>query len=145
MGWEDSHLQMFIVDGQRYGVPDDEWGSDYLILNEADYRLNGILLEGQKFLYVYDFGDDWHHEITVEEIREDESDEVLPTCIAGEHACPPEDCGGPYFYPLFLEALSDPSHEDHNHYVEIYGEHDPEQFDIKLALERLEALIPGSH
>ena len=142
MGWEDSHLHMFIVDGQRYGVPDDASGSDYQILEEADHRLNGILLEGQKFLYVYDFGDDWRHEITVEEIREGDA---VPTCIAGENACPPEDCGGPYSYPEFIEILFDPSHEDHDHYVELYDEYDPEKFDIKLASERLETLSPGRH
>ena len=100
MGWEDSHLHMFIVDGQRYGVPDDEWGSDYPILEEADHRLNGILLEGQKFLYVYDFGDDWRHEITVEEIREDESDEVLPTCIAGRACLPSRGLRWPVFLSI---------------------------------------------
>lgn len=47
-------------------------------------------------------------------------------------------------YPEFLEALSDPSHEDHNHYAEIYGAHDPELFDLKLAQKRLEALSPKS-
>ena len=142
MGWEDSHLHMFTVDGKRYGVPEDESGSDYQILEEVNHRLNGVLSEGQKFLYVYDFGDDWHHEITVEEIRDGE---VVPTCIAGENACPPEDCGGPYFYPEFIDILFDPSHEDHDHYVELYDGYDPEKFDIKLASERLEALSPGSH
>ena len=32
--------------------------------------MNSLLSEGQKFLYVYDFGDDWRHEVTVEEIRD---------------------------------------------------------------------------
>lgn len=144
MGWEDSHLHMFTVDGQRYGIPDDEWGSDYKILEEANHRLNGVLSEGQKFLYEYDFGDDWRHEITVEEIREGGSEESMPTCIAGERACPPEDSGGPYFYPEFLEALSDPSHEDHDLYVDIYGEHDPEGFDLKLAQKYLGAISAAS-
>ncbi len=142
MGWEDGHLHMFIVDGQRYGILDDEWDSGQSILEEADHRLNGVLSVGQKFLYLYDFGDDWRHEITVEEIREGGKKELMPTCIAGERACPPEDCGGPYFYPEFLDALSDPSHEDHDHYVDIWGEHDPEGFDLKLAQKYLGALRP---
>lgn len=141
MGWQDSHLHMFVIDGQRYGHPDGDRDSNYTILEEANHRLSSLLSEGQKFLYVYDFGDDWRHEITVEEIKEGE---VLPTCIAGERACPPEDCGGPHMYPEFLEALSDPSHEDHDHYTEIYGEHDPEQFDLTLAQKHLKTLDPTS-
>ena len=112
------------------------------MLDEANHRLNSLLSEGQKFLYVYDFGDDWRHEITVEGIRDDSSEEVRPRCMAGEHACPPEDCGGPHMYPEFLDALFDPSHEDHDHYAEIYGEHDPEYFDLELAQKRLSALVP---
>jgi hypothetical protein len=143
MGWQDGHLHMFVIDGQRYGLPDDDQDSNYSILEEANHRLNSLLSEGQKFLYVYDFGDDWRHEITVEDIRDGSSEEVLPTCIAGERACPPEDCGGPHMYPEFLEALSDPSHEDHDHYAEIYGEIDPEQFDLRFAQKRL-AELPKS-
>ncbi len=141
MGWQDSHLHMFVVDGQRYGVPDHEWDSDHPMLDEANHRLNSLLSEGQKFLYVYDFGDDWRHEVTVDEVRDGSSEEASPTCIAGQHACPPEDCGGPYMYPEFLDALFDPSHEDHDHYAEIYGELDPEHFDLELAQKRLSALV----
>lgn len=58
MGWQDSHLHMFVIDGQRYGVPDDDWDSGHTISEEAYHRLSDLLAEGQKFLYVYDFGDD---------------------------------------------------------------------------------------
>lgn len=144
MGWHDSHLHMFVIDGQRYGVPDEDVDSNYTILEEADHRMNSLLSEGQKFLNVYDFGDDWRHEVTVEEVREGSVEEMLPTCIAGERACPPEDCGGPYFYPELLQALSDPFHEDHVRYTEIYDEHDPEQFDLTLAQKSLKALSSTS-
>ena len=33
--------------------------------------------------------------------------------IAGQHACPPEDVGGVGGYTDFLEAISDPSHDEH--------------------------------
>jgi len=144
MGWHDSHLHMFVFDGKRYGVPDYDWDSDDELLNEASFRLDILLSERREFLYIYDFGDDWRHEIVVEEIRDGEGAESLPMCIAGERSCPPEDCGGPYFYPDFLEALSDPSHEDHDHYVAIHGEYDPEQFDLDLAQKRLKVLSPTS-
>jgi hypothetical protein len=143
MGWQDGHLHLFVIDGQRYGFPDDDRDSNYTILDDANHRLSSLVSEGQKFLYVYDFGDDWRHEITVEDIRDGGSEEVLPSCIAGERACPPEDCGGPHMYLEFLEALSDHSHEDHDHYAEIYGEIDPEQFDLRFVQKRL-AEMPKS-
>ena len=51
----------------------------------------------EKFVYVYDFGDSWVHDITVENI--DQDDELdCPICLAGKGACPPEDCGGAWGY-----------------------------------------------
>jgi hypothetical protein len=48
-----------------------------------------------EFLYVYDFGDNWKHLVTVEDIAAPASARhFMPRCIAGERACPPEDCGG---------------------------------------------------
>ena len=50
----------------------------------------------KKFCYVYDFGDDWIHDITLEKVFEEYSDHA--TCITGKGACPEEDCGGPWGY-----------------------------------------------
>lgn len=50
----------------------------------------------KKLCYVYDFGDDWIHDITLEGIIE----ELHPhaSCTAGKGACPEEDCGGQWGY-----------------------------------------------
>ncbi|MCB1700019.1 MAG: hypothetical protein KDI14_04145 [Halioglobus sp.] len=36
-----------------------------------------------------------------------------PKCVAGERACPPEDCGGVHGYQSLLGVLFDPSHPEH--------------------------------
>jgi Plasmid pRiA4b ORF-3-like protein len=44
-----------------------------------------------------------------------------PRCIAGKRACPPEDCGGPWGYGDFLEAIQNPNHEQHEKMLEWSG------------------------
>lgn len=36
-----------------------------------------------------------------------------PCCAAGRRACPPEDCGGVPGYAGLVDALLDPSHDEH--------------------------------
>jgi len=50
-----------------------------------------ISLEKEKFLYLYDFGDDWEHDILVEKILPIEKRTHYPVCVDGKRACPPED------------------------------------------------------
>ena len=44
--------------------------------------------------YLYDFGDDWHHSVVLEEITPHDASSALPACVAGRRRCPPEDCEG---------------------------------------------------
>jgi hypothetical protein len=36
-----------------------------------------------------------------------------PLCLEGRNACPPEDVGGLGGYEEFLQAMRDPTHEEH--------------------------------
>ena len=130
MGWTNSHLHEFVKGRDRYGMPDEEFQSD--IRDEADYRLDQILKkEKDKLNYIYDFGDDWEHEVVLEKILPFESSKPLPVCLQCEGACPPEDVGGIPGYTVFLEAISDPSHPEHKDMSEwIGGEFDAENFDL---------------
>jgi hypothetical protein len=84
-----------------------------------------------RFRYDYDFGDDWKHIIEIEKTLPAEEGVRYPRCVKGERACPPEDCGGPYGYPYFLDKIQDPKHEEHEDTLEwIGGEFDPEEFDL---------------
>jgi hypothetical protein len=134
MGWEDSHLHQFIVRGERYGPADAEdadW--DMEMEDEQKLSISQVAKMGQmvRFIYEYDFGDSWQHEILLEKILEPEPNVSYPRCIEGARACPPEDVGGIWGYAEFLEAISDPIHEDHDDKVEwIGGEFDPEKFSM---------------
>jgi Plasmid pRiA4b ORF-3-like protein len=83
--------------------------------------------------YRYDMGDGWRHRIVVEAPPSVWKDRQLhlPVCLAGESACPPEDCGGPHGYSMFLEILADRKHEQHEDIVRwIGGVFDPKGFDL---------------
>ena len=67
----------------------------------------------------------------MEKILQRERGKRYPVCVAGERACPPEDCGGVWGYADFLEAIRDPKHEEHESMLEwIGGQFDPEAFDV---------------
>jgi hypothetical protein len=131
MGWTNSHLHQFIVDGLYFGEPHPDYGLE--MHDHRRIRLNAVTTEtGYKFTYEYDFGDSWEHTLLVEKILEPESGQQYPVCIKGKRACPPEDVGGVWGYEEFLEAIGDPDHPEHEMYLEwIGGEFDPEAFDLE--------------
>jgi hypothetical protein len=134
MGWENSHLHQFDIRGKRYGVTDDE-GSDWdeEVKDEEKMSISLVAKTGRKvrFSYEYDFGDDWQHEVLVEKIVDPGPRVAYPRCIEGARACPPEDVGGIWGYPEFLEAIADRKHPDHSQMKEwVGGEFDPERFSL---------------
>ena len=131
MGWTNSHLHQFIIEGSYYSIPSpDDWEP---MIDERRYRLNQIAsFEKYKFTYEYDFGDSWEHEIVVEKILPFDPKVKYPICIKGKRACPPEDIGGAWGYDEFLEIMKDPAHDEYDSYIEWLGdEFDPEEFDIE--------------
>ena len=100
-GWTDTHLHKFYIDGTAYGRPTD-FEED--VLNEAKTTL--VRTRVERFTYVYDFGDDWVHDLTVEKVISGYCEE--PVCLAGRRHRPPEYCGGVSGYREFLRAIRDP-------------------------------------
>lgn len=123
MGWTNSHLHDWHIERQRYGIPNDEWGSSGSMLDERKFTVGAVLCEQvQGFSYSYDFGDGWDHRILVEErLQVQEGRNDWPMCLAGENACPPEDVGGPPGYMDFLQAMHNPLHEQHADYWRWWG------------------------
>ena len=131
MGWTDSHLHQFMDDKKSYGIPDDDFELE--MEDETKYKLSQLLKkEKDTITYEYDFGDSWEHKILLEKILPDDGKSVLPVCIKGKRACPPEDCGGIWGYEDLLEAISNPNHPEHEDMLEWLGEEfDPEEFDLE--------------
>jgi DNA invertase Pin-like site-specific DNA recombinase len=130
MGWTNSHLHTFLIGGVEYGQPMPEY--DFDVRNEQRVKLSQIVTgEKFKFLYIYDMGDSWEHEVLVEKVLPADPQVRYPICLTGKRACPPEDCGGVGGYALFLEAIQDPEHPEHESLLEwVGGEFDPEAFDV---------------
>jgi hypothetical protein len=142
MGWEDYHLHEFQIGKKRYGgAQADPFGFDDAPINEDTVRLDEVAKPKAKFVYQYDFGDDWLHEIEVERGVEAPTGKRKARCIGGEHACPPEDCGGVPGYADLIGILNDPKHEEHGQMLEWVGaDFDPMHFDQKRTDRRLSSL-----
>ena len=133
MGWDDSHLHMFSDGGARYSTPDMDLDDEDEDEDEDEFALADVLAEpGDRLRYTYDFGDGWDHDIKLEKVFPPDADPpatVVPACLAGKGACPPEDCGGPWGYAALKEVIADPSDEEHDERLEWLGLEDPSDFD----------------
>ena len=133
LGWTDSHLHQFSINGVEYAEFDPEWSDELAHSDERRVRLQEVLPGTTRcFDYVYDFGDHWHHVVIVEDYyAQPAGARSLVRCLDGANAVPPEDVGGTSGYAEFLEAIADPSHEEHDRYLEwAGGAFDPAHFDI---------------
>jgi hypothetical protein len=141
MGWLDYHLHSFDLkapsSGEQIevGIPDDEF--DHPVIPGWEKALNEFFSEpGITATYAYDFGDGWTHEVLLEGILVSEKSTKYPKCIAGERACPPEDCGGAPGYLELLKVLRSPKRKEYRHMVgwlkshaRKYWPYDPERFE----------------
>jgi hypothetical protein len=136
-GWWDYHLHQFKIDGAWYSVPapdGDDFGFEFE--DETDVLLSQMLpksAERTRWLYEYDFGDGWQHDVLVEGFPSRDPKTKYPLCLEGARACPPEDCGGPGGYADYLAAIADPKHEQHEEMLDWRGPFDPEAFDAEEA------------
>lgn len=159
LGWTDSHLHEFQTPAQdnpnatgagigpaRYGVPDPDFddpdgdgpGDVEPVRDETTAQVREL---GARFVYLYDFGDGWTHDIAVLGPGGPQ-----PGCVYGEHACPPEDCGGPTGHAQLCAALADPTHPEHTHLRTWAGPgYDPTVFDqagIDTLIRRTAGQVP---
>jgi hypothetical protein len=137
MGWLDYHLHMFRVADpgsgatDEIGIPDeDAFEGDPVCLPGWEIPVARYFhTVGTTATYEYDFGDGWVHELELEAIGRRQAGTKYPRCLAGDRACPPEDCGGPHGYARLLEAIADPTDEEHESTMEwLGGRFDPGSF-----------------
>ncbi len=113
MGWMNSHLYSFKENHKsRFFTIDSPYDEEYGI-SAKSIPVKGILMNylnefnfddsKSKILYTYDLGDTWEHEITVLDFDRVGTKAEL---IAGEGACPPEDCGGIDGFEDIKESLA---------------------------------------
>jgi len=145
MGWTNSHLHTFTVGGVLYAEPSPEWEVE--VRDERRVRLADVVREeGEAFVYEYDLGDSWRHQVLVEEVIAGGADEAgRPRCLGGERACPPEDSGGVGGYYDMLLTLRDAAGDEYEStrvWVESMtgGPFDPDAFDLEAANKSIEAL-----
>lgn len=93
-GWYDMHLHSFETVCGEFGVPDGEDWTE--CCDETAVSLAQVAAaEKARVSYVYDFGDDWRHNIVVEKIVAAEPGVAYPRCTAGYgEETPEEDSGG---------------------------------------------------
>ena len=148
MGWTNSHLHQFKIDGVLHGDPDlicEGWEDETWPVNSLETQVSTIVPEdGSQMLfeYEYDFGDGWEHEILFEGCLSTEKGGRYPVCVDGQRACPPEDVGGTFGYEEYLQAMADPNHEEHESYMEWRGPFDSEAFDADAATRRMRRGLP---
>ena len=113
MDWQDCHLWQFEAGDRRYGVPDPHW-PDRDLAAAKNVGLPALIDRGiRQFTYTYDMGYDWRHTFVIESVVPGEPATSYPRLVAGERHGPPEDVGGFSGFEMFLNTMTDPSHEEH--------------------------------
>jgi hypothetical protein len=107
LGWSDFHLNRFVIHGKESGVAHIggiSFSDDprTIKLSDFHFRLR------ERFLYEYDFGDRWEHEIRLEKKLPVDPKKTYPVCIGGSRQAPPEDCGGPIAFQALESHYSLP-------------------------------------
>lgn len=132
--WKGGHLFEFRIGEKVYGKPhpeDEAFGRK--VYQAKSLRLETLIGRGVgRFQYVYDFGDNWRHDLVIETIMEGSEDIDYPVFVAGARRAPPEDVGGMTGFMEFLEAVLDTTHEEHARMLTWYGRpFDPSDIDEK--------------
>jgi hypothetical protein len=146
-GWEDFHLHRFSIRGKEYSI--FRMGGPFFYKDARNVRLSDFgFRDLEKFIYEYDFGDLWIHDVRVEAILPFDPKKHYPCCTGGKRAGPPEDCGGPIVYMeqlvdyRYIAASGDleefDDYEDEE--LEYLSRYDPEHFDRRQLNSELRRL-----
>ncbi|GAA1150214.1 plasmid pRiA4b ORF-3 family protein [Ornithinicoccus hortensis] len=125
MGWMDTHQHQFAP-----GTNDSPWHGPSFVTEldreegvtgtaEADARLDQVLHRvGDTLSYTYDFGDEWHHTLILEQVGPHNRSVPHVLCTAAEMACPLEDVGGVGAHNALVAAHRvDPALPDVDDYI----------------------------
>jgi hypothetical protein len=128
-GWLDYHLFHFEIGSRRFErVHPEAVGEDAGAAHLRDFKLK----RGKSFVYIYDMGDYWEHDLLVTEIAPIPPNDMpswIASLIGGARAAPPEDVGGPPGYEAALAALRRGANADKELVAWIGKDFNPELFD----------------
>ncbi len=127
LGWENHHLHAFSFGEEELGPRDPDLALDFA--DERKVTLGELTDIGARLRYTYDFGDNWEHEIIVEDLLDPAPDTHYPNLLAAKGACPPEDCGGAWSYTALKAILADPGNEQHQEMLEWLDSENGSAFD----------------
>ena len=86
--WDDQHLHFFERAGVRYGLADDD---ESRVEDQSGVRISQLLTDaGETLRYVYDFSNWWEHRIELQHVQAFAAGDVLPRCLDGARAGPPD-------------------------------------------------------
>ena len=138
--WFDYQTHAFNLDDLRFGNPLKREGLS--IEDDRDVTLADLDLEHrERFTYGYHFGEGWQVEIKVEKSGKIAKGVTYPTCTAGEHAGPPEDCGGLEAYHDMLACIKEPHTDLGREWLEWLGpDYDPDVCDLEKINKSLKKL-----
>lgn len=142
MGWCGYHLSAF--EFYHLGLrleeePEDIPRGDYDVEDASEAMIEPYMDTEKWFTYVYDFGDDWEHRVTVEKIIPD-YEYNYPMVLKFKGETPYEDCGGIYEYYSLLDILKTPSHPEYEDMKDWTENHFTREYRLDEVNERLKGL-----
>lgn len=119
-GWHGYHLHEFVPLNSEDIYQNLEIENDYISPKSThNVTIMDAFQINPSWIYTYDFGDDWQHNITfVRSITNREP--IIPQCTQYEGENIPEDCGGVMGYRELIEILQDQDHPDYEALKEWY-------------------------
>ena len=141
--WEDDHLFGFTIVKAKRKTGEEIEEEDF----ETTMIQDAVPDKDYKLIYLYDFGDNWKHELKLLKITEE--DTPIPVCLSGAGAGPPEDCGGVWGYEEILAVINDPQNPDYEERRYWMGlddgeEYDPNLFDLEKVNADIQEYPPSS-
>jgi hypothetical protein len=138
--WFDYQTHVFALDDLRFGNPIKS--DDMVVEDDRDVTLADLNLANRdRMTYEYLFGEGWKVDVRVEKTVTAAKGVQLPSCVAGDRAGPPEDCGGLEAFHDMLACLKEPDSDLGREWLAWLGpEYDPSDFDmekVNLALRKL--------
>ena len=140
-GWQECHLWEFRlptfqgrpIAGLPGGEEYDRTTPDARQVKLNTYFTGKLVVEWCE--YLYDFGDDWTHEVKLVAVRS-EKESFNRRLMAGERSAPPEDCGGTPGYErmvYYVETGEDLNDEDPDELAAWLDGWRPDRFDFARA------------